>query len=292
MRFEFTLTEDFSDRLFFEATGGIGDLDITIYDGPFISDFVCRSIELGEVEVCGFEGLPAGTYTVLLTGDFSDVTLLATPNQPALPDLKLLGNNAPELELSAISGDRLYYSIDLTKENAALSITLSGGTGDADLIVFQSDFPFDDKLICRELSPGNDEECTFDSLPAGTYTVVVESFFDFEGVTLLATYDEPPAICEFEVVHQSKRRFNADIFITNDSDTPIEGWEISWEHLDGARVTRMSDAVLSGNNPYTATNRSDNGTILPGETIAICVQGRKKRGTLAIPIITSEICRQ
>jgi len=69
----------------------------------------------------------------------------------------------------------------------ALDVTLSGGTGDADLYVRYGAVPTDADYDCRPYLIGNEEVCTIPSPTAGTWYIRVAAYTDFSGATLVGT---------------------------------------------------------------------------------------------------------
>jgi len=65
-----------------------------------------------------------------------------------------------------------------------LTISISGGTGDADLYVRRGSAPTTSVFDCRPFVNGNSETCTFNAPVAGSYFVMIRGFSAFSGVTL------------------------------------------------------------------------------------------------------------
>ncbi|WP_245228088.1 PPC domain-containing protein [Xanthomonas bromi] len=71
--------------------------------------------------------------------------------------------------------------------SGTLTVTTSGGSGDADLYVRAGSVPTDGAYNCRPYLDGNTETCSFAS-PSGTYYVRIKAYSTFSGVTLTASY--------------------------------------------------------------------------------------------------------
>src|SRR5690606_34476081 len=99
-----------------------------------------------------------------------------------------LTKGVPETGLSAGSGSSLSYTIEVPAGASNLSITISGGSGDADVYVRRGSAPTDSSYDCRPYRSGNAETCTFASPAAGTYHVRVKAYSSFSGVSLLGDY--------------------------------------------------------------------------------------------------------
>ncbi|GAB3058553.1 S8 family peptidase [Stenotrophomonas tumulicola] len=100
----------------------------------------------------------------------------------------VLQNNVPVGNLSAASGSALNYTVTVPSGASQLRVTISGGSGDADLYVRQGSAPTDSSYNCRPYLSGNNETCTFNSPAAGTWHVRVKAYSTFSGVTVRAQY--------------------------------------------------------------------------------------------------------
>ena len=96
------------------------------------------------------------------------------------------------------------------------------------------------------------------------------------GLGIISSYSSiaNAAQCEHVIQNEWDRGFVAEIQITNDGNTAIEGWQVNWSY-NNALSTSTWNAVVSGNNPYTASNLSWNSTIYPGQSIVFGIQGDK-----------------
>jgi len=106
-----------------------------------------------------------------------------------------------------------------------------------------------------------------------------------------ALVSPPPSavtnLCEYEIINAWDTGFTALIRISNDSNAPINGWQVSW-HYDTNSVTNSWNAIISGS--YTATNTEWNGTILPGQSFEFGIQGSTNGGSTEVPTITGDVC--
>ena len=94
---------------------------------------------------------------------------------------------------------------------------------------------------------------------------------------------------EYRVVNQGTTNFSADVRVTNISNQPINGWNVSWGYQRNVWLTYYYGGTLTGRNPYTASNTA---VIKPGQTASIRVWGYKARGEqLEIPNISGSVCR-
>lgn len=97
--------------------------------------------------------------------------------------------------------------------------------------------------------------------------------------------------CQYIVNNEWNSGFTASIRITNNGNSAINGWSVSWSYTDGSQMTSNWNANISGSNPYTATNLGWNGTIQPGQSVEFGVQGNKSGSSAQIPVVTGSVCR-
>jgi Zn-dependent metalloprotease len=88
--------------------------------------------------------------------------------------------------LSAATGSALNYQFVTPTGAQAVSFTISGGSGDADLYVRHGSAPTTTTYHCRPYLNGNNESCVFNPALAGTYHVMLRAYSTFSGVTLTA----------------------------------------------------------------------------------------------------------
>jgi len=95
------------------------------------------------------------------------------------------------------------------------------------------------------------------------------------------------------VTNEWNTGFTAAVRIKNTGTSTISGWTVSWNYTATAdRATSFWNGTVTGSNPYTATNLSWNGTLTPGQTAEVGVQGTKADGTSAnVPAVTGALCK-
>lgn len=96
--------------------------------------------------------------------------------------------------------------------------------------------------------------------------------------------------CEYVVMNEWNSGFVAEIRITNNGSSNIQGWNISWSYAGGDRMASGWNANYSGNNPYSASPFGWNSTIAPGQTVAIGFQGTKGSSSAEVPSVSGEVC--
>ncbi|TVP43885.1 MAG: hypothetical protein EA350_12770 [Gemmatimonadales bacterium] len=99
------------------------------------------------------------------------------------------GNTVTGIEGQA--GQVRYFSIEVPSGASQLIVTISGGTGDADLYVRRGGLPAQFVYDCRPFREGNEEVCTFTSpfLTAGHWYIMLRGHKDYAGVSLVANHD-------------------------------------------------------------------------------------------------------
>ncbi|WNL44310.1 M4 family metallopeptidase [Dyella sp. BiH032] len=99
-----------------------------------------------------------------------------------------LQNGVPVTGLSGASGSAKNYTVAIPAGASNLVISISGGTGDADLYVKFGSAPTTSSYNCRPYLNGNNESCSFSVPSTGTYYVMVRGYTSYSGVTLKATW--------------------------------------------------------------------------------------------------------
>jgi len=103
------------------------------------------------------------------------------------------GGPTPELaideEIAASTGSEDTWAIDVPAGAQELKVTLSGGTGDADLFVNEGTVVSRSLWGCRSNGNTNEEECVLPNPTEGVYSILVHSYRTYAGVTLTAEVD-------------------------------------------------------------------------------------------------------
>ncbi|WP_125779431.1 S8 family peptidase [Pseudoalteromonas rubra] len=169
----------------FTMSGGTGDADLYVRANakPTTSVWDCRPYEGGNNEVCTIDNPASGTYHVMMNGysAYSGVSLKAETAGGSTGPVELNESN-----LSASTGGWVQKSLEVPAGMSNLTVTISGGTGDADLFVKQGSVPSSSNWDCRPYKGGNSETCTFTNPQAGTWYFGLNAYRSFSGVTLSA----------------------------------------------------------------------------------------------------------
>ncbi len=156
--FSFRVPEG-SHALTVATTGGDGDVDLYVRKGaiPHTSTWDFRGLVEGNEEEVTLTGGVAGDWQIMLHGytAYSGVTLEATfspelviePIQPGVP--------VEGLEGEAL--DARYFSFRIPEGSDSLTVSLSGGSGDADLFIMRGEFPLLRGHHHNSETPGNEE---------------------------------------------------------------------------------------------------------------------------------------
>ncbi|MGB1560245.1 MAG: pre-peptidase C-terminal domain-containing protein [Sinimarinibacterium flocculans] len=102
-----------------------------------------------------------------------------------------LQNGVAMSGLSGASGSEQIYRLAVPAGASNLQISISGGSGDADLYVQFGTPPTLGSFDCRPYLVGNSESCDFPAPDEGDWFVMVQGYSAYSGLTLLATFEAP-----------------------------------------------------------------------------------------------------
>ena len=177
-----------ASNLNIDISGGSGDADLYVRFGaaPTTSTYDCRPYESGNTENCSFSTPSAGTYHVMVRAysAYSSLTLEAsysTGGGGGGGDQGQTWSN-----LSGATGNQQTFTQTITT-SSQLTVTMSGGSGDADLYVRFGAAPTTSTYDCRPYLNGNNETCTINPASSGTYHIMVRGYSTFSGVTVTTT---------------------------------------------------------------------------------------------------------
>jgi endoglucanase len=77
--------------------------------------------------------------------------------------------------------------------------------------------------------------------------------------------------------------YTGAIRFTNTGSSAINGWTIGWKYSDGTQVTSAWNAILTGSNPYSATNVSYNSAVQPGQSVEVGFNANKGSAAVSAP---------
>lgn len=109
----------------------------------------------------------------------------------------VLSNNVTVSNISGATGSWTNYKINVPSGQTSLKVTMSGGTGDADLYVKFGAQPSSTVYDYRPYLTGNAETVTVTNPTAGDWYISLNGYAAFSGVSLNATYTgaAPPPTC-------------------------------------------------------------------------------------------------
>ncbi|MEW4367530.1 pre-peptidase C-terminal domain-containing protein, partial [Aliikangiella maris] len=173
-------------------SGGAGDADLYVKFGsaPTDSSYDCRPYKSGNAESCTLSQTN-GTYYVRLKAysAFSGVSLTgsydsgSTPPPPPPPT----GNdpiNETVNNVSVNQGQWTRYTQELPAGYSTMTVSISGGFGDADMYVRHGAQSTSSSYDCRPYKSGNNETCTFNNPAAGTWYIDLYGYSSASGITL------------------------------------------------------------------------------------------------------------
>ncbi len=91
--------------------------------------------------------------------------------------------------LSATTGNWKRYTWDIPAGVSTLTVSISGGSGDADLYMRFGAQPTTSSWDCRPYKYGNNETCTFTNPSSGTWHIGLRAYASFSGVTMDYSYE-------------------------------------------------------------------------------------------------------
>jgi serine protease len=104
--------------------------------------------------------------------------------ETAIGNAQLLGDGVARNNLSASTGNALYFALPASMSRTGLSFASSGGNGDADLYVKFGALPTTSSYDCRSNSLGNAESCSIATAQPGTYYAMLLANNGYSGVSL------------------------------------------------------------------------------------------------------------
>lgn len=188
-------------NLRFAMSGGSGDADMHVRFGspPTLSTYDCRPFAGDNNETCNINPAQAGRYHVMLNAStaFSGVRLTGSYTDggtpPTLPectasDTRQLDKNCARSNRSETAGNYDYMYVWLPAGVQQLKLTVSGGTGDADLYVSSTGWAGMSNYQYSSTNVGNNETLTIANPPAGYLYISLYADLSFSGVKIATEY--------------------------------------------------------------------------------------------------------
>lgn len=198
-----------------KITGGTGDADMYVRQGspPTKTSYQCRPFRTGNEETCTFANPALGMWYVMLDGysRYSRVTLVgsfdeggggggtdACETQAPVYDVEIFKDRPVCVTAAPAPGYYRHYYIRLPSTDAGktLTIKMSGGTGNADLLVSAElgMFPHEEHYAARpdivfgSTNPDNNEQVVIHRPITGRdYLITLPAVTAHSGITIVAT---------------------------------------------------------------------------------------------------------
>ncbi len=157
--------------------------------------------------------------------------------QTAIGNAQLLSDGVPLNNLSASTGNTLYFALPASMTRAGLVFTSNGGSGDADLYVKYNALPTTSNYDCSSTNVGNGESCGIPTAQPGTYYAMLVANNGFSGVSLTgAGAGNAKPVVDFT---QSVSGLTINVSdLSTDSDGSIASRK--WTFGDGTSATTAS----------------------------------------------------
>jgi hypothetical protein len=128
-------------------------------------------------------GLRPGTVTITAESEGTRGTIVITVGT----GITTLTSGVTLAGRSGAKDSRTFYQILVPVGAGRLTVTTSGGPGDADLSVGRGATPETMTPVCRSRGSTNNETCVVDSPAAGTWYIEVVGFAAYSGMSITAT---------------------------------------------------------------------------------------------------------
>jgi serine protease len=179
-----------STNINFAMSGGNGDADLYVKFGaePTDNDYDCRPYASGNVESCD-SAQADGIYYVKVKAysTFSGVNLIGTYTEPSSGGDNVSPIDSTQNNVSVPRRQWTRYTLDLPAGYADLTVSISGGSGDADLYVTEGSQSTTSSYDCRPYKNGNNESCDFSDPAKSIWYIDIYGYSEASGITLNVT---------------------------------------------------------------------------------------------------------
>lgn len=186
--------------------------------------------------------------------------------------------------LSASTGNSLNYTMSVPSGSSNLTITMSGGTGDADMYVKFGSAPSDTVYDCRPYLSGNAEKCTFSTPAAGTYYVRLKAYSSFSGVSLVGDYGTSSAQTysngtDVSIPDNNSTGVTSSISVSGRSGTAPSATQVAVNIVHTYIGDLVVDLIAPDGSVYNLSNRSGGSADNINTTYSVNVSSEAINGT-------------
>ena len=190
-----------------------------------------------------------GLINATAANDYLDVSCDGPDGDNNNDDMRL-ENGIAKFPIAGGRRSSTLYNIDVPANATALTFTMGGGSGDADLYVLFNDSPTTKNYDCRSWTGGNSEVCSIDNVQTGQYQVLVYGYEKYDGASLTATYKNTNGATSYanntRVVIPDNSSFgivsNIDVKHTGDAGIVKVQLNIKHSYIGDLKVTLTSPA--------------------------------------------------
>jgi hypothetical protein len=152
-----------------------------------------ENTNIATVSATGLVTGKAGGGPIAITAALvSDPSKLRSANVTvaALQGIGLTKGVGVVISSNGARGSGLLYRIFVPPGSTSLTVTLRGGTGDADIYIKRQTPPDNSGSndTCHSFNGGNNEDCVIANPASGTWYILVDLWDPYAGATLTATY--------------------------------------------------------------------------------------------------------
>jgi serine protease len=180
-----------------------------------------------------------------------------------------LSNGVTVSGLSGAKGSERHFHINVPSDASKLTVTITGGSGDADLYVKYGSKPTLSSYDCRPYKNGNEESCSFTSPASGTWYVMLHGYSSYSDVSLTATYTTSTDPCTGCTKYSGSLSGSGDYDIQPDGTYYYsaagthEGWlkgpsnadfDLELYRWDGSKWVRVARSISSTSEEYIKYN--------------------------------------
>jgi serine protease len=180
-----------------------------------------------------------------------------------------LSNGVTVSGLSGAKGSEAHFHINVPSGASKLTVTITGGSGDADLYVKYGSKPTLSSYDCRPYKSGNEESCSFNSPASGTWYVMLHGYSSYSSVSLTATYTTSSDPCTGCTKYSGSLSGSGDYDIQPDGTYYYsaagthEGWlkgpsnadfDLELYRWDGSKWVRVARSISSTSEEYIKYN--------------------------------------